>query len=208
MKKRGYTSTELARRANVLTSFLYDIISGKSSNPSTVKLARVAEALGISLTYLVCGSEEYVNTAHQNTNENYVAIPRIIFNDKTKAAGNFYSITDDDKPYHFNSEWIRSHLNADSSRLRIFTIDGDSMEPTLSHDDIVLIETEKCAPSPPGIFVIFDGFGLVSKRLEFFGEPKNSHVRVISDNPIYSSYECSISDITIVGRVVWVSRKI
>src|ERR1700722_8204055 len=59
MKKRGIASTGLAKLADVKTSFLYDVISGKSANPSTVKLARVAQSLGVSLAYLVGGEARH-----------------------------------------------------------------------------------------------------------------------------------------------------
>src|SRR5690348_4227352 len=76
MKKRGVTSADLAKRADVKTSFIYDIISGKSANPSTVKLARVAENLGVSLTYLV-GSSQSPDYASKAKDDTYTVIPRI-----------------------------------------------------------------------------------------------------------------------------------
>src|ERR1700690_1755259 len=76
MKKRGVTSTELAKRADVKTSFIYDVISGKSANPSTVRLARVAEALGANLADLA-GSAN--NQNHKSPGgDDYVVIPRIM----------------------------------------------------------------------------------------------------------------------------------
>ena len=205
MKKQGFTSTELARRADVLTSFLYDIISGKSSNPSTVKLARVADALGISLTYLVNGSEANL---YNIANNDYVGIRYVTLSDYAKNGdGKNISHKQEIEPHYFSREWIKNNLNADIDDLRILIIDGDSMSPALCHKDIVLIDTKKKTPSPPSIFILFDGFGLTAKRLEYVSEPKNPHVRVISDNQHYSTYECSISDVTIIGRVVWFSRK-
>lgn len=208
MKKRGFTSTELARRSGVLTSFIYDIISGKSSNPSTVKLARVAEALGISLTYLVSGAETDPAAVSGNSlNENYVTIPRIEVNGSAQG-GMIICQGESAEAYFFNSLWIRSHLNANTTDLRMLTIEGDAMEPALLHNDIILIDTSKKHPSPPGIFILFDGIGLKAQRLEYLPPSGNSHVRVISDNRHYSTYECSISEISIIGRVVWFSREI
>jgi transcriptional regulator with XRE-family HTH domain len=53
MHQCGFSSTELARRAEVKTSFIYDVLSGKSANPSPLKLARLAQAMGVSLSALV-----------------------------------------------------------------------------------------------------------------------------------------------------------
>ena len=46
------------------------------------------------------------------------------------------------------------------------TIDGDSMEPVLSTGDRIMVDTSQRVPVPPGIFVIWDGMGLVAKRVE------------------------------------------
>lgn len=45
-------------------------------------------------------------------------------------------------------------------------VEGDSMMPTLHDGDIVLVDLARRAPTPPGIFVLHDGMGLVAKRLE------------------------------------------
>lgn len=212
MKKRGLASAELARRADVLTSFIYDVISGKSSNPSTVKLARVADALGTSLTYLVRGVDTNtdISAPDATKKEKHISIPRLALASSASNSENntiSHKYIEENEPYYFNREWISTHLNTNASNLRIFTINGDSMEPTLLHQDIVLIDTSRQTPSPPSIFVIFDGIGLTAKRLEHLAESGGSQIRVISDNQHYSSYECSISDISIIGRVVWFSRE-
>ena len=209
MKKQGFTSAELARHANVLTSFIYDVISGKSTNPSTVKLANIADALGISLTYLVRGEEiNHQNPAYGATKGNYVNVQSIMLSNSAEDSGKIISRENEGFPYYFSKEWIRSHLNTDIDNLRIITINGDGMEPTLHHQDEVLVDISKQTPSPPSIFIIFDGLGLTAKRLEYFTEPSGKRIRIISDNQHYSTYECSISDVTIVGRVVWFSREI
>ena len=53
MQMRAVNSRELAKRAQVRPSFIYDILSGKSANPSSVKLSKVAQALSVTLSDLV-----------------------------------------------------------------------------------------------------------------------------------------------------------
>ncbi len=62
--------------------------------------------------------------------------------------------------------WIRDRLKARPADLRMLHVEGDSMLPTLSDGDIVLVDLSRTAPTPPGLFVLFDGLGLVAKRLE------------------------------------------
>ena len=109
--------------------------------------------------------------------------------------------------YYFRREWIRNQLDATPGALKMIRISGDSMAPALMDGDTVLIDTSRVTPSPAGIFVLHDGMGLVAKRLELTGgEPPN--VRIISDNQQYSTYERSLDETRIIGRVVWFAREL
>lgn len=91
---------------------------------------------------------------------------------------------------------------ASPDRIRVITIYGDSMEPTLSPGVRVMVDTEDIIPSPPGIFVVYDGLGLVVKRVEPRPMSDPPCVRLISDNPRYETYECPLADAHIQGRVI------
>lgn len=211
MKKRGVTSADLAKRADVKMSFLYDVISGKSANPSTIKLARVADVLGVNLNYLAghknnpAGS--YSQHARRSDTDEYVSIPRVSI-DESHLPGSIISKDYEAESYHFRKSWIKDHLQAAESDLRMLYVRGDSMEPTLCNDDLILIDTGKKQPTPPGIFLLFDGFGLVAKRLEMIDAPLHKRIRIISDNPQYQSYERGMEETLIIGRVVWFAREI
>jgi phage repressor protein C with HTH and peptisase S24 domain len=112
------------------------------------------------------------------------------------------------EPYYFRKSWLKSRLNSDAEHLRLVRIEGDSMDPTLCHGDVVLVDITRKDPSPPGIFIIFDGMGLVAKRMEFLAQSKPPAVRVSSDNPQYYPYERELDAISVVGRVVWFAREI
>lgn len=199
MKKRGMTSAELAKRADVKTSFIYDVISGKSANPSTLKLARVATALSVDLAWLAGNA-----ASAEAASEEYAAIPRLAV--EASATGELVTSTQPGERYSFRKNWIREHLRADPADLRLMTVRGDSMEPTLCHNDTVLLDVTKKNPSPPGIFVLFDGLALTAKRMEYLEQPRR--LRIISDNPHYSIYERGASEAEIIGRVVWFAREI
>ena len=61
-------------------------------------------------------------------------------------------------------------------------------------------------PTPPRVFVLHDGIGLVAERLEHIPNSEPPIVNVISDNKTYSFYERAADEVNIVGRVRWFAR--
>ena len=74
------------------------------------------------------------------------------------------------------------------------------MEPRLFEGDRVFIDLRYTTPSPEGIFALWDGFGLVIKRLQIVRGSEPIRVRVISANPSYEPYEAALDEIRIIGR--------
>ena len=103
---------------------------------------------------------------------------------------------------------IRHELRARSANLRIITIDGDSMEPLLASGDRVLVDTSQRVPAPPGIFVIWDGLGIVAKRIEHIPTVEPSRIVIKSVNPLYDDYERPTEEVNIIGRVIWAGKKL
>ena len=103
---------------------------------------------------------------------------------------------------------IRHDFQARPEDLRMITVEGDSMEPLVSGGDQILIDISKTSPVPPGIFVIWDGMGLVAKRIEHVPQSDPPKVTLKSANPEYDSYERLADEVRIVGRAVWVGRKL
>ena len=109
--------------------------------------------------------------------------------------------------WHFPADWVRTELRAHATDLRIITIDGDSMEPLLMPGDKVLIDTQRRSPTPPGVFVLFDGLGLVAKQVEHVPNTEPPRLAITSANPRYQRYDRTADEVSIVGRVVWFARR-
>jgi len=103
---------------------------------------------------------------------------------------------------------VRHELRAQPEQLRMITIDGDSMEPLLSSGDRILVDTSQRIPVPPGIFVIWDGMGLVAKRTEHVPNSDPPRIVIKSSNSEYATYERDADEVNIVGRVVWAARRL
>ncbi|WP_231854155.1 S24 family peptidase [Gluconacetobacter diazotrophicus] len=91
--------------------------------------------------------------------------------------------------------------------LVVLRVAGDSMEPDYQAGERVLVDTAHRTPSPPGVYVLWDGFGLVLKRLEIvYGSEDPVSVQIMSINPGYPTYTRALDEVHINGRVVgkWV----
>ena len=97
---------------------------------------------------------------------------------------------------------IRAHSSAPASDLRIIAVMGDSMEPTLQPGQRILVDAGDTRPSPPGIFVVWDGLGLVVRRVALVPESDPARVRITCDNPKYDAGERTIDEAHIQGRVI------
>ena len=108
----------------------------------------------------------------------------------------------------FPDDVIRHEFRARAEDLHIVTIDGDSMEPLLSCGDRIIVDTSRRVPAPPGIFVIWDGMGIVAKRVEHVPHSDPTKVIIKSLNPEYQTYERNAEEVNIIGRVVWASKRL
>lgn len=116
--------------------------------------------------------------------------------------GDYFNTDDIKAEWIIPGSYIRGELRIAQSAVRIVEVLGDSMEPTLKTGDRVLIDTNHKVPSPPGVYAVWDGYGVVIKRIEQVRNVDRPMVRLISDNKNHAAYEVSIEEAAIIGRVV------
>ncbi len=100
---------------------------------------------------------------------------------------------------------IRHEGDAEPGALRIIKVRGISMEPELREGDRLVVDTGRRMPGAGELFVLWDGDGLVVKRVEPVHEPDRGapKLRLLSANPDYPAYTCRADDLHIVGKVLW-----
>lgn len=207
----GLSPAHVAEMAGVNRSFVYDILRGRSTRPGLDRLAEVSRVLKVELDWLIhgIGSVEGASPFIENPDDSFVAIAHAGV--RPSMGGGAVVLDEHEAPgraYHFRRSWIKQGLKASPSQLRIMTVEGDSMEPTLFAGDTVLVDMTRRSPNPPGIFVLDDGMGLVAKRLQHVPNSDPPAVRVISDNKHYPEYERTADEINIIGRIRWFAREV
>lgn len=107
----------------------------------------------------------------------------------------------------FPPSYLKKLTNSSPTNLSIISVKGESMEPTLLDDDIVLLDTSKTNLSYDGLFVLRFDDALHVKRVG--RAPRKGHVMIISDNKdLYPPMEMPATEVEPVGKVLWYGRKV
>lgn len=104
----------------------------------------------------------------------------------------------------FKRLWIKATLRCNVADLRLLTVTGDSMLPTLQDGDLVLLDLSKRKVSPGAIYAIVDGDERLVKRLAAKAEDR---LEIRSDNQAYPPRLARREDVQIIGKVVWVAGR-
>ncbi|MFN3370321.1 MAG: helix-turn-helix transcriptional regulator [Sphingomonadaceae bacterium] len=110
-------------------------------------------------------------------------------------------------PLQVDSRIVNRIAPTSEAVLVAHVIRGDAMAPTLADGDCVLIDTADRLCPRDGLHMIASDGGPVVKRLSI--HPVTRRVAILSDNAAYPSYpDLPPDSIRILGRVVWVGRRL
>lgn len=118
------------------------------------------------------------------------------------------SIAGDEAPTRelaFRRKWLRFR-GLQENELALVFAKGDSMEPTISDNETVMVDTSEKKLRDGHIYVIRNGDHLLVKRIQTLW---NDGVQLLSDNKEYPPQEISKSDLEnldVIGKVVWVGK--
>lgn len=195
-----------AARIGVEYSTLRGALSGKAQ-PKFSTVARLAEAAGRSLDWVYTGRDTAQLVPLAEPIDGFVLIP-ILPEAVSAGAGALTDANDLDVEKHvaFRTEWMR-RIGVNPKRAHILRVRGDSMEPTLSEGDVVLVDTGDVEPAGGGLFVMTWAGEAIIKRLD---RDFDGSLMVISDNagryPPRRIDATAADQVRIVGRVRWYAR--
>jgi hypothetical protein len=109
----------------------------------------------------------------------------------------------------FDPKWLRrlGLAAGDGERLSLIRVEGDSMAPTLSDGDEILVDSGDGAERlRDGVYALRVEGALVVKRIAL---GPGRRVAVLSDNEAYPGWpDCDPAVLAVVGRVVWMGRRL
>ena len=197
--KKRLKARELADLLGTVPNTISQYKTGVRTPPME-KLEGLVDALGISLPeFFAC---------------NDGSLPDIEFVERVKAtprAGGGGLETDGECVglYSFHTSFIRRKGASAATDMKIFKIDGDSMEPTLQSGDLIMINTKVKDIQSGHIYLMRLEDELMVKRLE---RRPGGILLIRSDNKdYYDPMEISLSDehvdFEVFGRMVWACRE-
>jgi len=104
--------------------------------------------------------------------------------------------------------YLTNEVGVRSNDARIIEVIGDSMVPTLFSGDRVMVNTGDRNPTPDGVFCLWDGFGVLVKRVQRIPNTDPPSLRISSDNESTQSFERTAEEVHIIGRVVCYLRRL
>lgn len=220
----GISRNAASEAAGLGRDYIRNIASGKSKNPKSDELAKLARVLGCRLEWLRLGEGQEVDPSDEPPSPSlpatpeaipalddgifelskteFVSIPRY---DAALSAGHGAIVDPYAEPLGwavFERQWLATVTRAMPQYLAVLQVDGDSMESTLNDRDWVLVDRTQTRLNRSGIYALQVGDAAWIKRIELDLERKL--VQIISDNPKYGVQRLDESEICVIGRVVWV----
>lgn len=111
--------------------------------------------------------------------------------------------------FGFDARWLRS-VASSPHNVSAISVRGESMLPTLSEGDEILVDRGDAADRlRDGIYVLRVEEALLVKRIALNPAGVGGRrLSIRSDNPAYPDWEeCDPATVEIIGRVIWVGRR-
>lgn len=216
LELRGLKARKASLLAGLGTEGIRNIQRGH--RPKAETLRKLAKPLGVNPSVLIDAAtvegepplddwDEEGNSTADGPPPGYVSVPSL---DVRGGLGGGGEGEADylGPPLLMPASLIEGELRGDAADFLVLEVEGTSMSPDLFSGDRVLIDRRKTNPSQPGIFAVFDGFGIVCKLIERIPRSDPPALRFISRDAALQPYEATVDEVRIIGRVVWFARRV
>lgn len=200
------TQTKMAELLRVSPDRIKSLVNGRAKGLSMDEMKILVKEHNISAEWLIT-SEGDIFAGEKNTpnlkNSFDSEFAHIPVRNVIASAGSGAQNDDEDVLYHFayRRDWLKSRGLYEKD-LDVVVVRGDSMEPTISDSESVLINKAEIDPQDGHIYVIRSGDSLWVKRVQ---KLLDGSLSLISDNKAYAPMQLNLEatpDIQVVGKVV------
>jgi len=185
----------LARKAGISPSGLSRYLAG--GEPSRRVLVALADAAGVRIDWLARGVGAIRDgDTPPLPGSTLRLLPLMPGHDRHPKTGKPQS---DFTAQAFCYKWLNDN-GLDITSLKVMTVRGDGMAPTLCNGDTVLIDTQDRDIEDGRIYLLNESGNMLLRRLHV---EAGNRIRALADNPQHHAFVQDATEIEIVGRVVW-----
>jgi phage repressor protein C with HTH and peptisase S24 domain len=208
----GHDVPWLAKEAGIPSSTIYDNLKRGISKPAVA--VSIAAALGVSVDWLLTGSSPASERSDSSavTRDAALAerfglklIPEV---DITYSLGGGAIAVDnpDSRMVPFRQDWLDRLTRGFKADVFLTRGQGDSMMPTILDDDDVLVNrADNVVRQQDRIWALGYGELGMIKRVRRL---PSGQFQLNSDNPAVSAIEATEDELFVVGRVIWIGRRV
>lgn len=207
LSQNDLTISEFSEIIQEKVSRVNDVLTGRQRPPFDM-VEKILNKFNVDANWLITGTgtaaDGRIIPAEVDTEE-YAYVP--MYDVEVSAGGGAVAYGETAPAYHlaFRCDWL-SQRGLFAKNLNCVTARGDSMEPTISNKDTLLVDTSKTHPRDGQIYVIRSSDMLWVKRVQ----PQiDGGLLLLSDNPAYPPMELDLDnhpDIQVIGQVVQISK--
>ena len=197
-EERGIAQSALADAADIKRSAMTNYWSGKRPYPLG-SIVPLAKKLSTSVKWLLSGD----TTSDDDDDIDFVAVQEV---DLAYGLGSSFADEPVELQTHlFPRAWLEAITTSPPAMLTFARGRGDSMQPTVQDGDMVLIDrSQRTIREQDAIWALTIGQFAMIKRIRARGE----RVTILSDNDRVPPDEVHHEEINVVGRVIFIGRRV
>ena len=196
LQERSLSALALSKRCGLSGDFVRNIIAGRSGSPAGEAVARIASELGVSVESLLAGDP----SSSAPTGREAPGMAQVTEVDWLATPGGSPHPASKLRVLH-GETWtvpVSALGGRDPRSLVLYRAQEDVAG--VRRGDILLLDTRSPLPSPPGVFVTWDGIGVAVARCTYVRHEDGGRVRVEGSGEPYEAPLSTAPDL--LGRVV------
>lgn len=215
LEKRGKDAQWLASESEVPLSTVYDTLRRGIGKPGHA--VSFAAALGVSIDWLLTGRDRkgrapvatnFDQAANQAELAGQLGMQMIPEVDITYSMGGGSVVEDyvEARQVPFRRDWLQRLTRSGPADVFLTRGQGDSMMPTILDDDDVLVNrADQAIRQQDRIWALGYGELGMIKRVRRL---PSGLFQLNSDNPAVTPIEATDDELFVVGRVIWIGRRV
>lgn len=200
----GLSKQELAAQVGVSLTTIQQYENRQL--PKGEYAVRLADALRCTLDWLLAGKGDADGDVLETPEARLVMVPMV---EARLSAGTGSFETSGEVLRHYAFRWDFLHRKGNPARMALLRVSGDSMQPRILHNDVVLIDQAQREPVPGRIYAV----GVEDMVYLKIVNAVPGKLILTSVNPAYAPIEAETGEqladlVRIIGRAVWVGREL